>query len=158
MKPTLTPQLALVYLRELSTDVRGGLVLDEESRPVAGDPRLEPGARALLEAVRGRAWTELRAPSGWVFVASFPGGALVLVTGPHALPGLVRHDMTAVGAMLAGAARVGGPRDAAPPAPGVAPADGQGLPAAAPEGALLRLAEGLHGALSPVGERLAADR
>ena len=43
--PTLTPQLALDYLRELSADIRAGVVLDPDGALLAG-PESHGRARA----------------------------------------------------------------------------------------------------------------
>ncbi len=157
MEPTLTPHLALAYLRELSTDVRGGIVLDREWRRLAGDPEIESGARALL-AAGATTWLEVRAAAGWVFAARSPEGALVLVAGPHALPGLVRHDVDVVMAMLASAA----PADTAGAGPGTPPDEGddpaRGTDAGRSASDLSGLADGIQAALPPVGERLERDR
>ena len=50
MTPALTPRRALDYLRELSTDVRDGVVLGPDGSLLAGSPALAGPARDLLAA------------------------------------------------------------------------------------------------------------
>jgi len=45
---TLTPELALAYLRELSTDYRAGVILGPQSAILAGDERLARAAQEFL--------------------------------------------------------------------------------------------------------------
>lgn len=155
MEPTLTPHLALAYLRELSTDVRGGIVLDRAGTRLAGEPAIESGARALLGAAAGRTWIQVRAAAGWVFAVCFPDGAVVLVTGPHALPGLVRHDLGAVVAMLAPARRAAAAGDVTETA---APAGRPEWAAPASGDALMQLADCIHAAVPRFAGPSDADR
>lgn len=158
MEPTLTPHLALAYLRELSTDVRGGIVLDRAWTRLAGDPAIEAGVRELLSTASESAWIQVRASAGWVFAACSTQGAVALVTGRHALPGLVRHDLSAVVVMLASARSAAHPGDV-PGAAGTALLAGRRRPGATASGeALSRLADGIHAALPPVAGQLGADR
>ena len=53
--PTLTPQLALDYLRELSADIRAGVVLDPEGALLAGPDNLAEPARDLSRRAATRA-------------------------------------------------------------------------------------------------------
>lgn len=102
MEATLTPTLALDYLRELSTDVRASVLLDAAHDLLAGPPGHASAARELVAACAESAQTEIRAPAGFAFVSVSPAHGLVVVTGPLALPGLVFHDMAAVLALLIG--------------------------------------------------------
>ena len=79
MSRAVTPELALAYLRELSSDVRAARVRDGEGRVLAGDAELAG------EVVAGRA-----------------GGVEVgLVLGARSLPVLARHDAGVVARALA---------------------------------------------------------
>src|SRR4051794_9866967 len=73
---TLTPDLALAYLRELSADYRAGVVLDAEGRPLAGDERLATAARAALwrDAAAGGAAGGGRAGAGAAGAAAVGSG------------------------------------------------------------------------------------
>ena len=51
MTPALTPALALGYLRELSADVRDGVVLGAGGEVLAGEPAMAGPARELLAAM-----------------------------------------------------------------------------------------------------------
>ena len=144
MEPTLTPHLALAYLRELSTDVRGGAVFDRRGTQLAGEAAIEAGARGLVGAGGASGWIQVRASAGWVFAASRPEGAVVLATGPYALPGLIRHDLGAVVDMLF-PAPPGFEGEEAPDRPAFA---GPGNAVrAAPDEAVTTLAEEIHAAL-----------
>src|ERR1700741_4048707 len=50
MTASLTPSLALAYLRELSADIRAAIVLDAAGNPLAGPEPLAAPPRALLAA------------------------------------------------------------------------------------------------------------
>lgn len=92
MAPASTPALALAYLRELSADVRAGVVL-EGDRLVAGPPALEHAALEL-RAVMGPAGTaEGRTSRGAAIAACAGGLTIVLACGPRALGELTRHDL-----------------------------------------------------------------
>lgn len=155
MEPTLTPHLALAYLRELSTDVRGGAVFDRGGARLAGEAAIEAGARALLGVGAARGWIQVRASAGWVFSASCSDGAVVLATGPHALPGLVRHDLGAVVNML-----FSGHRGAAwgQDPDTVDPAGPEDAALRAPGEAMTALAEEIHAALREHAPRPNVDR
>lgn len=102
MEPTLTPVLALRYLRELSTDVRAGVVLDASGAHLAGAPGMADAARRLAEACTGARAAEVRTADGSAFVTVSAAHSLVILAGPLALTGLVFHDMAAVMALLTG--------------------------------------------------------
>ena len=82
---TMTPEHALAYLKELSADYRSGVVLDAENRTLAGDERL------ALELPLGRHEGETEA--GKVFALRTPTHAIVITTGPFALPSVTRQDL-----------------------------------------------------------------
>lgn len=84
----LPPDLALAYLRALSTDVRDAAVADAGGAPLAGDP-------ALLE-LAASAPDGGPAPGGHLHVARDEDHAVVVLAGPHALPGVLAHDLRAV--------------------------------------------------------------
>ncbi len=113
MTPALTPALALGYLRELSADVRDGVVLGARGELLAGEPALAPPARDALAAMGAAAEAEGRCAEGAAFAARGPDAAIVLVTGAQALDGLVRHDLRLVLADL-------GAAPAEPPGPAAA--------------------------------------
>jgi hypothetical protein len=117
MSPSLTPALALDYLRELSADVRAGVVLGRDGARLAGDPALAAPAAALIAAMGDAAEAEARSPRGAVLAARAGELAVVLACGPRALGGLARHDLRLVLGDLG--APPGGAADAAfapPPA------------------------------------------
>lgn len=93
MPAILTPALALRHLRELSTDVRAAVALAPDGALVAGDAAIEAPARALLEALRDKDATAVDTRHGAVVLARGPAVVLVVVTGPHALVGLLQHDV-----------------------------------------------------------------
>jgi hypothetical protein len=96
MDPALTPDLALAYLRELSADVRAGVVLDAQGARLAGPRALADVAAEVRAAASAQTELELRSADGWVFAARSPAHFLLVVTAPLALAGLVRHDLRAV--------------------------------------------------------------
>jgi hypothetical protein len=105
-----TGELALRYLLELSADIRVAfLASDGEILAAAPDPpseRARSAASALVReveavAARGERGSsagsdvelDLTVEGGAVFVVREGGLALVCVTGPFALAGLILHDM-----------------------------------------------------------------
>ena len=103
--PTLTPQLALDYLRELSADIRTGVVLDPEGTLLAGPEQLEEAARDLLAGAPAAEELHVSTADGAVFAARSASHALVVVCGRLALPSLIRYDLRLVLADLAGSPR-----------------------------------------------------
>ena len=110
-KPALTPELALDYLDELSTDVRAAVLLDERGElaahkaepPEPGGERLRDLARELFERA------EAAAPGGGPvpqFEVSLSGGAiygvreggwtLVVATGRFAMSSVMFYDLRSV--------------------------------------------------------------
>lgn len=115
MPVILTPALALRYLRQLSTDLRGALALSADGTVLAGDAALAAPARELAallpdpgelvvrvgadaagERFRGRSDATSRS-RGTALVARSGGGersvVLVLAVGPLAPLELLRHDL-----------------------------------------------------------------
>jgi hypothetical protein len=98
----LTPDRALAYLAELSTDLRAAVVSDRDGAVLAGDAWLA-GPLGELLALAGGDGVEVRAPGGTVVAARGDGHALAAIAGPGALPELLRHDIATVLGDLAGA-------------------------------------------------------
>ena len=141
MESLLTPTLALAYLRELSVDLLGAVVVDSDGRSLAGDSSLASPARALLDAGGGPQF-DVRTSGGWVFCARSERFAIVLVMSPLALPDLVRHDLGEVAALLDGG-RI----------------DRAAVPGAGSSPTVLRgLADAVHGALPSVATLSSGDR
>jgi hypothetical protein len=105
--PALTPALALDYLDELSTDIRGAVLLDSDRRVVAawrGDSdRAEQLREPLLELLeRADAAAGGSAPPAQVEVTTLRGAVfcvrdddwtLAVVSGRFALPSLMFFDL-----------------------------------------------------------------
>ena len=116
-EPALTPALALDYLDELSTDIRGALLLDARRRVAAGwhgdDDRAKKLRAPLIElldqadAAAGdaapAAQVEVTTQRGAVFCVRDERWTLAVVTGRFALPSLVFFDLRHVLADLGGA-------------------------------------------------------
>jgi hypothetical protein len=96
MSPSLTPALALEYLRELSADLRGGVVVGAAGECLAGDLALHAPALALLAAVPGAPEAAGRTPAGAAFLARGGSLAVVLAAGPQVMGALTRHDLRLV--------------------------------------------------------------
>jgi hypothetical protein len=93
MTSALTPDLALAYLGELSSDIRAAVLLHGDGERLAGDEALLEPARALLAAMDADPAVEVLTPRGGVFAARSAHHALVAVAGRTALPALVRYDL-----------------------------------------------------------------
>jgi hypothetical protein len=130
----LTPALALEYVRELSADVRAGVVLAPDGALLAGPDELAAPARALLAAAGDAAEVEAVGPAGVVCAVRSDAHAVVAVCGRFALPGVVRRDLRVALSELDG-------RPA--PDPGGAQRDAAG----GPDQAVQRAAETLLSAL-----------
>ena len=94
---SLTPALALAYLRELSIDVRAALVLGAAGEPLAGDAELADRARAALAA------GERIVRSGGevlVLARAANGLAIAVAVGPRALLELLAYDVDVVAGEL----------------------------------------------------------
>jgi hypothetical protein len=100
--PPLTPALALDYLRELSADIRAGVVLDPAGKLLAGPDALAEPARDLMTAAGDAREVHVAIADGTVFAARSDRHTVVVVCGRFALPSLVRYDLRLVLADLAG--------------------------------------------------------
>jgi hypothetical protein len=100
--PTLTPALALDYLRELSADIFAGIVLDADGTLLAGPDALGDAARDLLAAAGDAEEAQVATAAGAVFAARSERHQVVVVCGRFALPSLIRHDLRLVLAELGG--------------------------------------------------------
>ena len=102
----IAEDLALRYLLELSTDIRVAFLVDERGTVTASAPEPPPQsiatagtelvreARALAAEQHERSVElDVTVEGGAAFVVCDQGPALVCVTGPFALPGLILHDM-----------------------------------------------------------------
>lgn len=96
MTASLTPALALAYLRELSVDVRAAVVLDAAGAPLAGDAQLAERARALLAS----AATPLAADGPLLAARAPDDGAIAVLTGSRALMSLLEHDLAETASAL----------------------------------------------------------
>jgi hypothetical protein len=113
MPAALTSAVALGYLRELSADITGAVLLDAAGELLAGPPDLHAPATALLaSAPPGPAELHGRTPAGAVFAARDEHHQLVVTTGRFALPRLARHDLVTTLAALGG--RRAAPRQTPP--------------------------------------------
>jgi hypothetical protein len=93
--PALTPERALAYLGELSTDIRAAVVLSAAGERLAGPAALAEPARAMLAACSGPL-IEVETPRGSVVAGRSERHALAVVLGRQALPALVRYDVRRV--------------------------------------------------------------
>jgi hypothetical protein len=112
---TLTPELALRYLDELSTDIRAAVLLDSAGKVAAAhaaedatpDPKLgELAGRLFAQADKAaEASSGFEAPvtqleittgDGAVFAVRAEGWTIAVVAGRFALPSLMFYDLTAV--------------------------------------------------------------
>jgi hypothetical protein len=112
---TLTPELALRYLDELSTDIRAAVLLDSMGRVAAAhaagggrpDEKLGKLAGRLFEhadeaagathAFEGEvAQVEATTGEGGVFAVRAEGWTIAVVAGRFALPSLMFYDLRAV--------------------------------------------------------------
>jgi hypothetical protein len=113
--PALTPALALDYVRELSADVRAGVILGAAGELLAGPPHLAAAAGAVVAAAGGADEVEAVRPRGVVCLVRAEGRAAVAVCGRFALPGVVRQDLRiALAALREGSATAAAPRPAGP--------------------------------------------
>ena len=100
-EPALTPPLALDYLRELSADIRSGVVLAPDGSLLAGPEALAEPARDLFEAAGDAAELHVSTADGAVYAARSDRHAIAVVCGRFALPSLIRYDLRLVLADLA---------------------------------------------------------
>jgi hypothetical protein len=107
--PTLTPPLALDYLRELSADIRSGVVLDAAGKLLAGPQELADAARDLVENAGDAEEIHVSTAEGAVFAARGAEHVVLVVCGRFALPSLIRYDLRLVLADLTGGTRPDAP-------------------------------------------------
>jgi hypothetical protein len=100
--PPLTPPLALDYLRELSADVRTGVVLGPDGALLAGPDELAEPARELFQAAGEAQELQVTTADAGVYAARDDRHAIALVVGRYALPSLIRYDLRLVLGDLAG--------------------------------------------------------
>jgi hypothetical protein len=118
----LSPELALAYVRELSTAVSGGVVLSATGRLLAGDPAIAAPAGRLL-AIAGEPDFAVRTARGVVVGARAPDGtALVVVCTSLALERVTAPPAAAPAAPAGPAAAAPEPAPD-PSAPDPSPAD-----------------------------------
>jgi len=103
--PTLTPPLALDYLRELSADIVAGVVLDPGGKLLAGPDDLGAAAQDLMAAAGDAEEVHVSTAEGAIFAARSDQHAVVVVCGRFALPSLIRYDLRLVLADLGGKKR-----------------------------------------------------
>ena len=96
MPGALTPDLALDYLGELSTDIRAAVVLDADGRPLAGERRWPSRRARCWTPRRGASAVEVLTEHGGAFAARGARHSLCVATGRFALPALVLYDLRAV--------------------------------------------------------------
>jgi hypothetical protein len=104
-EPALTPSLALDYLRELSADVRSGVILAIDGEHLAGPEALVEPARDLLKAAGEAAEIHVSTADGAVYAARSDRHAIAVVCGRFALPSLIRYDLRLVLSDLGGGER-----------------------------------------------------
>lgn len=104
-EPALTPSLALDYLRELSADIRAGVVLAPDGALLAGPEALAVPARDLMSAAGEATEVHVNTGDGAVYAARSDRHAIAVVCGRFALPSLIRYDLRLVLADLGGGER-----------------------------------------------------
>jgi hypothetical protein len=114
-EPTLTPELALAYLGELSTDIRAAAVLDGDGAVAAQsgfDEGDQQAVRDLVDELFDHAATaagdapppqvEVSLPEGVVFAVREKGWTIAVVAGRFALSSLMFFDLRMVIGDLSG--------------------------------------------------------
>ena len=98
--PALTPDLALDYLGELSTDIRAALVLDKQGAvaAVTGDDRrrgerMGELANELLDAATDGDQVEIVTTDGSVFAVRGESWTVAVVAGRQPLASLMFYDL-----------------------------------------------------------------
>jgi predicted regulator of Ras-like GTPase activity (Roadblock/LC7/MglB family) len=113
--PTLTPELALRYLDELSTDIRAAVLLDNSGRLAASHAadgelqgerlaelaaelfkRADKAARSAKGFSGPLTQVEVTTAEGAVFGVRAEGWTIAVVAGRFALPSLMFYDLRAV--------------------------------------------------------------
>jgi hypothetical protein len=123
MPPALTPDLALAYVHELSADVRAVAILGADADLEAGPAGLAGPARDLIAAAGRAAELEVATGDGVVCAVRADQRAAIAVCGRFAIPGVVREDLRAALAGIAGRLPDGPPAAAHGAAPHAASAD-----------------------------------
>jgi hypothetical protein len=104
----LTPDLALAYLGELSTDIRAAVVLDGDGAVAAQSGFDEADSDQVRERVAklfeqaGSDQLEVVLPEGSVYAVRDHGWTLAVVTGRFALSSLMFYDLRMVLRDMAG--------------------------------------------------------
>jgi hypothetical protein len=112
---TLTPELALRYLDELSTDIRAAVLLDDTGQVAAASAPSDDRPAAKLGELAGRLFEhadkasesahafqgpvtqlEVTVADGAVFAVRAEGWTIAVVAGRFALPSLMFYDLNAV--------------------------------------------------------------
>lgn len=96
VRPSLTPELAADYLRELSADILAVTVLTATGEPLAGPAALAGPARELLAAAPDASELQVSTGEANVYAARSEHHALIAVCGRFALPALIRYDLKLV--------------------------------------------------------------
>jgi hypothetical protein len=94
--PALTPPLALDYLRELSADIRAGVVLDPKGALLAGPEGLADAARDLFAHAGEAREIHVTTAEGTVYAARDDRHSIAVVCSHFALPSLIRYDLRLV--------------------------------------------------------------
>jgi hypothetical protein len=107
-EPALTPELALSYLDELSTDIRGAVLLDAQGKLAAHSPehvedeQLRTLTLELFQRADGASpegpvpQLEVDTPGGSVYAVRDAGWTLLVVTGRFAMPSVMFYDLRSV--------------------------------------------------------------
>lgn len=103
----LTPELALDYIGELSTDIRAAVVLDRDGRLAAGTPdvgeRLREPVVELMKAAAPARQVEVKVAGGAVFAVHGEDWTVAAVTRRSALSSLMFYDLRSALAALGAA-------------------------------------------------------
>jgi predicted regulator of Ras-like GTPase activity (Roadblock/LC7/MglB family) len=105
--PALTPELALQYLGELSTDIKASVVMSVDGRTAAASKPGEPGDRLReltkqlferADAADSQAVTQVEVSTGdgAVYAVRDDRWTIGVVTGRYALSSLMFYDLRAV--------------------------------------------------------------
>jgi hypothetical protein len=95
MTARLDPERALVHLRELSPDIREGVVLDADGNRVAGSVALAGPAAELVTRTTA-AEVEVVTDRGAVFAVRSARAAIAVVTARAALASITLFDLRVV--------------------------------------------------------------
>jgi len=106
MTEALEPELAAAYVRELSADIVGVVVLDPDGARLAG-----PEAMATAAAALPADTATYVVPDGIVWVAKGPERTIVAASGPSFLTGPTALDIAAAAGATAAAERAEEPEE-----------------------------------------------